>query len=161
MRIQFKLLLVFLTIIIISCDDKRVFDSYKSVGKNWNKNNAVQFELPKLDVTKKYDLFINIRDNSEYKYNNIFLIVSLQQPDKKIKVDTLEFEMANPDGSLMGNGFSDIKENKLVYKLSESFKLKGIYTIKIEQAVRETGKIVGVTDLEGISDVGLRIENKD
>ncbi|MBC7493703.1 MAG: gliding motility lipoprotein GldH, partial [Flavobacterium sp.] len=91
----------------------------------------------------------------------IFFIESLQQPNKQIKVDTIEFEMANPDGSLMGEGFSDIKESKLIYKLNESFKLKGQYKLKIQQAVRETGKINPDINLQGITEVGLRIENKD
>ena len=161
MKIQIKFLLFFIIVIFISCDKKRVFDEYQTVGKTWNKDSIVAFDLPNLDATKKYDLFVNIRDNSDYKYNNLFLIVSLQQPNKQTKVDTLEFEMANPDGSLLGEGFSDVKENKLVYKLNESFKLKGNYKIKIQQAMRETGKIVGDTNLQGISEVGLRIENKD
>ena len=161
MTTQFKFLFFFILTSLISCDDKRIFDQYKTINKTWHKDSVVQFELPKLEASKYYDLFITMRDNSDYKYNNIFLIVSLQQPNKQTKVDTLEFEMANPDGSLMGEGFSDIKESKLVYKLNESFKLKGQYKLKIQQAVRETGKINPEINLQGITEVGLRIENKD
>ena len=89
------------------------------------------------------------------------LIVSLEQPNRKVKVDTLEYVMANPDGTLLGEGFADIKENKLVYKKNEKFNQKGIYKISIKQAVRQTGKITGVEKLEGISDVGFRIESKE
>lgn len=159
MKIQLKFLLFLSALILISCDDKRVFDEYKSVGTTWHKDSIVSFELPNLEVSRKYNLYVNLRDNSDFKYNNIFLIISLQQPNKQTKVDTLEFEMANPDGSLLGDGFSDTKENKLVYKLNEAFTLKGKYVVKIQQAVRETGKIVGDTNLQGISEVGLRIEN--
>lgn len=159
MKIQLKFLLFFVAIFLVSCDDKRVFDDYKSVGEAWHKDSIVSFELPDLENTKNYNLFVNLRDNSDYKYNNLFLIISLQQPNKQTKIDTLEFEMANPDGSLLGDGFSDTKENKLVYKLNQNFNLKGKYVVKIQQAVRETGKIVGDTNLKGISEVGLRIEN--
>lgn len=161
MKIQLKFLLFFIAIFFLSCDDKRVFDEYKSVGKNWHKDSIVHFDLPDLDALKKYNLFVTLRDNSDYKYDNIFLIIALNQPNKQVKVDTLEFQMANPDGSLLGDGFSDIKENKLVYKLNESFLLKGIYKLKIQHAMRETGKIEGDTNLQGISEVGIRIENKD
>ena len=67
--------------------------------------------------------------------------------------------MANPDGTLLGEGFSDIKESKLVYKLNESFNVSGLYKVKIQQAVRETGKIEGDKQLKGITDVGFRIES--
>ena len=161
MTTQFKYFFFFIFIGLVSCNDNSVFDRYKTVGKTWHKDSIVQFDLPQLELSKQYNLFITLRDNSDYKYNNIFLIVSLQQPNKQTKVDTLEFEMANPDGSLMGDGFSDIKENKLVYKLNESFKLKGKYKLKIQQAVRETGKINPDINLQGITEVGLRIENKN
>jgi hypothetical protein len=59
----------------------------------------------------------------------------------------------------MGNGFSDIKESKLFYKDNVTF--KGKYKVHIKQAVRESGKIPGVEALEGITDVGFRIEQKD
>ena len=67
--------------------------------------------------------------------------------------------MANPDGTLLGNGFSDIKESKLWYKENYFFTETGKYKLHIEQAVRETGKIKGVEKLEGISELGFRIES--
>jgi hypothetical protein len=39
-------------------------------------------------------------------------------------------------------------------------KFRGQYKVNIKQAVRENGKIPGVTSLEGITDVGLRIEKR-
>ena len=145
---------------IISCDEKRVFDEYKSVGNAWNKDSIVSFDLPRLDAAKRYNLYVNVRDNNDFPYSNLFLIVSLEQPNKKIKVDTLQYQMANPDGTLLGDGFSDVKENKLFYK-KESFTQKGDYKIHIQQAVRQTGKIVGDKELKGITEVGFRIESID
>jgi gliding motility-associated lipoprotein GldH len=75
------------------------------------------------------------------------------------KVDTLEYEMADAEGNLLGNGFTDIKESKLFYK--ENVKFRGKYKVNIKQAVRQSGKISGVDALEGITDVGFRIEQKD
>jgi hypothetical protein len=43
-----------------SCDKKRVFDEYKSVGSAWHKDSIVTFNLPNYS-TKRYDLFINLR----------------------------------------------------------------------------------------------------
>ena len=117
--------------------------------------------MPKLESEKKYNLFVNVRDNNDYPFDNLFLIVSLEQPNKKILVDTLEYKMANPDGTLMGDGFTDIKENKLFYKEKVDFKLKGDYKVHVRQAVRQTGKVAGVNNLKGITEVGFRIESID
>ena len=156
-----SLVLLLLCLCFVSCDKNRVFDDYKSVGNSWHKDSIVTFNLPELDKDKSYNLFLNVRDNDEYPFNNLFLIVSLEQPDKKIRVDTLEYIMTNPDGTLLGEGFSDIKESKLFYKANEKFSQKGIYKIHIKQAVRENGKVPGVTALEGITEVGFRIEKLD
>jgi gliding motility-associated lipoprotein GldH len=142
---------------LFSCDKKRAFDEYKSVGKSWNKDSIVSFDLPKLDPKKSYNLYLNIRDNNDYPFNNLFLIVSMEHPDKTTTIDTLEYQMATPDGTLLGNGFTDVKESKLVYKERMKFK-SGDYKIHIKQAVRQTGKVTGVEKLDGITEVGFRIE---
>ncbi len=159
MRIRNSALLLFVAILFFSCDKKRVFDEYKSVGSAWHKDSIVTFNLPELDSTKRYNLFVTLRDNNNYPFNNLFLIVGIEMPNGFTKVDTLEYEMANPDGSLMGDGFSDIKENKLFYK--EKVRFRGKYKVNIKQAVRENGKVPGVTALEGITEVGFRIEKID
>jgi gliding motility-associated lipoprotein GldH len=159
MRIKNSLLLLFIMVLFFSCDKKRVFDEYKSVGSAWNKDSIVTFDLPVLDSTKRYDLFVNLRDNNNYKYSNLFLIVALESPNGYTKVDTLEYQMAEPDGTLLGDGFTDIKESKLYYK--ENVRFRGNYKVHIKQVVRENGKVPGVTLLDGITEVGFRIENKD
>ena len=159
MKIKNSILLLLVALLVISCDKNRVFDEYKSVGNSWHKDSIVSFDLPKLDATKNYNLFVNIRDNNDYPFNNLFLIVSMEQPNKITLVDTLEYQMANPDGSLLGEGFSDIKESKLWYKENMMFPKKGKYKLSIQQAVRQTGKVQGVEKLDGITEIGFRIES--
>ncbi len=159
MRIKNSVLLLLVVFLFFSCDKKRVFDEYKSVGNTWNKDSIVTFELPVLDSTKNYNLFVNLRANNSYPFNNLFLIVAMERPNGFTKVDTLEYQMANSDGTLLGNGFSDLKESKLFFK--EKINLKGKYKVHIKQAVRENGKVPGVEDLDGITEVGFRIEKID
>lgn len=159
MWIKNSALLLLVVILFSSCDKKRVFDEYKSVGRAWHKDSVVTFNLPELDSIKRYDLFVNLRANNAYKYNNLFLIVAMELPNGFTKVDTLEYEMTSPDGTMLGNGFSDLKESKLYYK--ENVKFRGKYKVYIKQAVRENGKVPGVTALEGITEVGFRIEKKE
>jgi gliding motility-associated lipoprotein GldH len=159
MWIKNSALLLLVVILFSSCDKKRVFDDYKSVGSDWHKDSIVTFNLPELDSTKRYNLFVNLRANNNYQFNNLFLIVALELPNGFTKVDTLEYQMADPDGTLLGDGFSDIKESKLFYKENVRFKSK--YKVYIKQAVRENGKVPGVTALDGITEVGFRIEKKE
>jgi gliding motility-associated lipoprotein GldH len=161
MKLKTKILFYLMLMLVVSCDEKRVFDEYKSVGSSWKKNDIVSFDIPKLESTKHYNLFLNIRNNNDYPFNNLFLKVSLENPDGLVKVDTLEYQMANPDGSLLGEGFSDIKESKLFFKEKIKFEKKGNYKIKIQQAVRQSGKVSGEKELKGITEVGFRIESSN
>ena len=159
MKLKSSILLLLIVVFFCSCDKKRVFDEYKSVGESWKKDSIVGFDFNQIDTLKPFNLFVNIRNNDNYQFNNLFLIVAMQQPDGLVRKDTLQYEMANPDGTLMGEGFSDIKENKLFYKEKMRFAKAGNYKIRIQQAVRKTGKIEGVSDLEGVTEVGFRIES--
>jgi gliding motility-associated lipoprotein GldH len=158
MTLKNSFLFLLVVICFISCDKKRVFDDYKSVGTAWEKDSIVAFDFKQEDTTKLYNLFVNLRTNKSYPFNNLYLIVAMKRPGGLTKVDTLQYQMTNPDGSLLGNGWSDIKESKLFYKENLKFDTIGAYQIRIQQAVRQTGKIEGIQALEGITEVGFRIE---
>ena len=161
MLIRNSLLAIGLLFFAASCDKKRVFDEYKPLDGKWNKDSVVSFEFEQKDTTTAYNMFINIRNNSDYPFNNIFLIVEMEQPDNVVKTDTLEYQMANPDGTLMGEGFTDIKESRLWYRENERLPRPGTYKVNIQQAVRQVGQVPGVQELEGITEVGFRIESTE
>lgn len=158
MNLKFKILACFCIVIFVACDDSRTFDEYKSVNNSWHKDSIISFAFKQNVAGKPYNLFINIRNNNDYKYSNLYIIASMEYPDGFTKVDTLQYLMANPDGTLLGYGFTDTKESKLYYKEKFKFPKPGKYKVIVRQAVRKTGKIEGETSLAGISDVGFRIE---
>ncbi|AXT61709.1 gliding motility lipoprotein GldH [Aquimarina sp. AD10] len=152
-------IVVLLSLSIISCDDKQVFDQYQAVSEAWEIDEKVSFALPELDSLQTYNLFVNIRNNNEYRFSNLFLISEMKFPNGKVLTDTLEYEMAKPSGEWLGSGFSDLKENKLWYKENIRFVEEGVYTITLQHAMRKNGDTNGVTSLEGVTDVGFRIEH--
>ena len=161
MRLKKSNLLVVLgiSLLLVSCDENRVFDEYKKLDGSWKKADAIQFVFEQNDTINPYNLFLNIRNNNDYPYNNLYVIVALTQPDSLVKIDTLEYDMAFPDGKLMGEGFSDVKESKLWYLENYVFNRIGNYKVEVVQAVRATGEVKGVAELKGITELGLRIEN--
>ncbi|WP_115460827.1 gliding motility lipoprotein GldH [Winogradskyella aurantiaca] len=163
-RISNAVLLVTLLVVCFSCDNKQVFDAYQSTDKRWHKDSIIQFQFQAPDTLNSYNLFVNLRNTHEYPYNNLYLITTLTFPHGKTIRDTLEYRMAAPNGELLGSGFSDIKENKLWYKghmESFVFEESGDYTLGIQHAMRKNGSVDGDLFLEGVTDVGFRIEQKD
>lgn len=152
--------LMLIIVLFISCDKKQFFSEYKELDGTWKKADTLRFSFEQNDTINPYHFFLNVRNNNDYPFSNMYLIVALKEPGKNAttKVDTLEYLMANPDGTLLGEGFSDIKESKLWYLENHKFKKAGKYNVTIVQAVRETGKVGGVADLKGITELGLRIE---
>jgi gliding motility-associated lipoprotein GldH len=151
-----------LVTVIISCDEKRVYDHYASFGtEGWGKQNIVSFPFDISDTLEVYDLFIQLRNTNEYEYANLFLITELQFPDGFHVVDTLEYKMTDAYGYWLGTGFTDMKENKLFYKEGFKFPQLGNYEMHIQQAMRKREDLKGIEHLKGVSDVGFRIEKRN
>lgn len=142
-----------------SCDSNGVFDQYTSLSGNvWSLDEPVEFEFQINDTITRNNLFINIRNNNDYGFSNLFLITHLKFPDGKKVVDTLEYEMTDKSGRFLGDGLSEKKENKLFYKEGNVFPNSGNYKLSIQQAMRRNGSVEGLQELKGITDVGFRIE---
>lgn len=152
---------LFFMLFVVSCNQNHVFDEFQHVGSEWKKNDIKEFSFVSPDTTDNYNLFINIRNTNEYKYNNLFLIAAIECPNGKVVSDTLQYRMAGPDGKLLGSGMTAIKENKLWYKgHASNFKFEelGDYKLKLSHAVRAYGEVDADDKLIGITDVGFRIE---
>ena len=81
-KINLLLFLFMACFSIVSCDENRVFDAYQSLEKQvWNKENQLRFTFTLKDTLQSHDLFLNIRNNKEYAYSNLFVITSMRFPD--------------------------------------------------------------------------------
>lgn len=137
---------------IVSCDRKRVFESYQPIGENgWNKDSVKVFPVLLKDTTRNHNLYVNIRNKGTYPYSNLYLFISIGSPDGKTLIDTVEFSLAEPSGRWKGSGIGDLHDNQILYKSSVYFQHKGKYTFRIKQGMRDNV-------LQGIRDIGIRIE---
>ncbi|MCK5815677.1 MAG: gliding motility lipoprotein GldH [Flavobacteriaceae bacterium] len=154
-----NLLLLLVIIGFVSCDSNRILDEYVDFDNNvWLESNIVDFDIEITDTISRNNLFLNLRNNKDYEFSNLFLITQIHFPDGFRIVDTLEYEMADKAGRFLGVGFSDIKENKLFFKENVRFNQVGNYKISVAQAMRKNGNIKGLDSLKGVTDLGVRIE---
>ena len=149
---------ILLVLFFVACDSTTVWSDTQSLPEGWDKDRNVVFTVPQLDSLKTYDVFINVRNTNEYPFNNLFLIAAIEFPHGKTITDTLEYRMAYPNGEWMGEGLGSVKENKLWFREGIQFSEKGNYNIILTQAVRNNGETQGVSQLPGITDVGISIE---
>jgi len=145
-------------VLLMSCETKTVYSEYHQLNNGvWQVEDTIKFNFSELDAKEKYNVFLNLRNDNDFSYSNLFLITELDYPNGETVSDTLEYEMAMPDGTWLGKGLGSIKESKLWYRENVDFSTSGVYTLKITHAMRQNGKVNGVTNLNGITDVGLEI----
>lgn len=150
----FKILGVFIIALgLVSCDTNKVFEEYIEVeNANWQKENIASFEFTAKDTIAAHNLYINVRNTGTYAYSNVYLFVTMQGPNGGLLKDTVNCILADNRGKWLGKGVGDLWDLRIPYVGGFKFAQSGDYTVTLEQAMRvENG-------LEGITDIGLRVE---
>lgn len=144
-----------LLIFVFACNKGAVFNEYKTIPRAlWDKDSLVEFQIPVTDTLQNHDLYIDVRNDINYKYSNLWLFIEIIQPgDSTAVTDTFEITLADPTGKWLGHGFGGVKTNEILFKRNVYFPVAGNYDIQIKQGMR--GK-----QLDGITDVGFRVEKK-
>ena len=137
---------------LAACDSNRVYEENKEIPEgNWSANNKVAFDFEIPDTTIVHNVYINVRNTSQYPKSNLYLFITSTYPDGKTSKDTVNCYLQDPNGKWLGNGIGDLWDNRLLFKPSVKFPKAGKYRIEYEQAMR-------LDPLPGITDVGLRVE---
>jgi len=141
-----------LSLLLTSCGKKYLYDDVHTLpADGWNKNQKERFIFNVPDTTCTFLFYLDLRNEIDYRYSNLYVFMETQFPNGNITRDTLECILAEPSGKWTGRGYGRLKENMILLNPTIKFPLKGSYTIDIEQAMRDE-------ILEGITDVGIRIE---
>ena len=137
---------------LTSCsnDSEQVF--LNNLNGKWDKKTEQKFDFKITDAQNPKNIIFVVRNNNDYPYSNIRMIVNFwDMQTKKKSTDTLNYIMAEPNGAWIGKGFGDTKEIQFQYKLNYQFPANGDYSIGIIQAMRNH-------NLPGIEDIGVKIE---
>lgn len=153
-------LLIFCGLLLCtSCTEHLAYSTVKSTENGqWQKERVMEFTFSEMDTARTYDMFITLRNDQEYPYNNLFVIAEFTTPGGVSERDTLEYQMADAMGNWLGSGFGSVRENKLWYKENIVFPNTGVYTVTVAHAMRKNGSTDGLETLPGVLDIGLQIE---
>ena len=145
-------LVCFVALIASACDSTGIYDQNISTDNEaWNRKSVARFEVNITDTLSANNVYINLRNTSDYPNSNLYLFVTTTAPNGATIKDTLECILADSYGKWLGKGVGKIKDNQIPYKRMVKFPVSGTYTFEVEQAMR-------VESLPGIVNVGLRIE---
>ncbi|VBB46884.1 Gliding motility-associated lipoprotein GldH [uncultured Paludibacter sp.] len=151
-----KSLILFVIILMsISCHQNEVYFQYNKIPNGgWNKDSLLNYDIHITDNAISYNFYIHVRHHGNYPYQNIWLFLQQMNPDSAITKDTIEAYLADQYGKWLGSGAGNLKEMPIIYKKQVQFPDTGVYRFKIRQGMRDSL-------LQGINDVGIRIEKAD
>lgn len=154
---RFKILLI-TSFFVFSCESNIEYIQYNSIENQWDKDSIQNFVFELAD-TKKYNTYINLRINKDYPFSNIFLITTLMDSLSVLSKDTLNFKIADKSGKFLGKKRVNIIENSLIHKEKIELEKNKKYSVSVEHAMRVINKVSGLKSLDGVVDVGYKIEN--
>lgn len=144
-------------LLLASCDTINLYEKVVAIPKNkWISSYKPSFTFAIKDTTAAYQLYLIIRHNEKYNYNNIWLNLYTKSPDGTVSKAPYEMPLATNEKGWLGTGMDDLYEHRIALTpLNRRFYFKkaGNYTFSLEQIMRED-------PLENILNVGLRIEKK-
>jgi gliding motility-associated lipoprotein GldH len=141
-----------------SCETVDLYEKNVAIpDQAWKSSFKPQFKFTIKDNSVPYNIYIVLRHNEKYNYNNIWLALSTRVPgDTTVQKVQYELPLANSEGWLTNDAMDDLYEHRILITPGSTpfyFKKTGEYIFKIEQIMRED-------PLQNILNVGLRLEKK-
>ena len=151
---RFFLFLVLCALFLVSCSTIDLYEKSVAIpGHSWKNDFKPSFTFTIKDTASLYQLYLILRHNDKYNYNNIYINLSAKLPGsdsvRKIRRD---LTLATDEKGWLGDGMDDIYEHRIPLGDPEPLKA-GNYTFTVEQVMREN-------PLKNVLNIGLRIEKK-
>ena len=150
----YHLLIACNLLLFASCIKIEVFEKNVQIPNHewkWENKPAINFDIS--DTITAYNIFITLRHTEAYEYRNLWLFVYTKQPgDKVYQKARIELPLQNAAGKwLSATGMDDIWEHRIKLFENIKFKKSGIYSIQLEQNMRDN-------PLKHVMNAGIRIE---
>ncbi len=142
MRIIIYVVPIICLTLVSSCKKKHI-RTYDFEHGQWIKEDTLEFEFNINDALKKYNLSFFFRNNLNYSYQNLFLLIDLSYDNRIIETDTVEYRITDKYGQWLGHGLGEIKDNYLMFNENIVFKKEGVYKITVRHGMRQN-PLIGV-----------------
>ena len=132
---KIKLLsILFLTIVLSSCNEKKIFDELKKdfTENRWQKSEVKDFEFSIDQEGRNYSVNVHFAYLSDFVINPVPMTVTILHPDNSEETKKINIIVKDKDGKETGDcggDYCDIRES--IFK-NEALK-KGNYKITIQQ----------------------------
>lgn len=151
-RIPLAAYLIPIGLFLFSCNHNTFYHKADTLpNETWNRDSVLVYQFTISDSLQYYNFYIDVRNTTQYPYQNLYLFFTTQFPDSTVFTDTLNCMLCDAYGRWAGKGSGKIKENRFILKSKVRFPQTGIYLFSAQQAMR-------VDDLEGITNFGITLQ---
>lgn len=137
-----------------ACQPGVVYQKHQNISsEGWHYRDGILFDVSIEDTLSLHELYLDIRNTTDYAYSNLFLFMEIEFPDNRVLRDTIECILADRRGQWTGKGFGSVRSNRFLFRDDVWFPADGSYQFRVYHGMRHE-------QLEGLSNVGIRIEKK-
>jgi gliding motility-associated lipoprotein GldH len=135
-----------------SCNHLDTFEQIAFFPQHeWTSKNQPSFQFEIKDTVARYNIYVVIRHEDAYHYNNLWLNVITTAPGEKATIQKLNLQLANNSTGWLGSGMDDVFDHRIRITNSPIHLRKGIYQFSLQQIMRED-------PLPALLNAGIRVE---
>lgn len=152
------ILLFIYCLVFLSCTTIDLYERVVTIPKhNWQSSYKPSFKFTIKDTSVPYLVFLILRHNEKYNYNNLWINLYTVVPGSTTATRSqYELPLATNEKGWLATAMDDIYEHRIALTpLNQKlyFRKAGEYVFTLEHIMRED-------PLENVMNVGLRIEKK-
>jgi gliding motility-associated lipoprotein GldH len=146
-------ILIFFSLVLFTrCDEHRVYEDIVSIENACLHQDSLLIFKPFIeDTVNAHDMYISIRHDGAYAYQNIIFFIEVTSPLGMTLKDTLNYDLADDKGKWKVRRSAGLYHQYLLYKRNIRFPVSGIYIIQVRHGMR-------TECLKYTYNMGLRIE---
>ena len=150
--LKYCFLFIAIVLFISSCSTLDVFEKSTSFNKHeWKTNQKPTFNFTIQDTVSLYNIYVVVRHDDAYHYNNLWLNIITQAPSSKPINQQVELTLANNTKGWLGTGMDDIFDHRIRITNAPIKLKKGDYNFSLQHIMRED-------PLPFILSIGIRVE---
>lgn len=146
-----KYFIVLLFVFGASCQTIDIYEKTSAFpAHNWKSLEKPTFTFEITDTTSLYNIFLVLRHEDAYNYNNLWINLTVKSPVDVVNIRR-EFILGNNKQGWLGSGMDDVFEHRIAFNDKPAPLKRGKYTFRLQQDMRED-------PLEHILNAGIRVE---
>lgn len=146
------IILLFAASLLSACDKQTVYHSFQSIPtEGWLREDTLSFDVEVTDSLTYYKLSLEVRNRSNYPYQNLPLSICYTAGDSiSLPADTIQLILADKEGIWKGDGWGGLYQTAASAGSIRIGK-PGTYRFKV-------GYTLPDERLQGINDIGIKLE---